>query len=111
MPTNVKLIDPADSQPSVTTSVSVYTSPTTGLGTRITQFVASIPSLTTANYAIFVGTEADNSRLVAARIDVVGPGNDSPIEPINVFMNPGDEIFLKVSAASQIIFYASGVEF
>ena len=109
MATNVQLIDDADRQPTVATTVSVYTSPSNGAGTRITQFNASLDT-GTENYSVFYGASASTATKLVPQIGLTGPDSSTPPDIINVFIAPGEELFVQVSTGTTIKFSASGIE-
>lgn len=110
MAKNVKLIAAAKRQPTVTTVFSVYTSPASGLGTRITQFSAAL--LTgTHTYKVFNGASAITATELVSEISITGPNQSTPATPINVFLEPGEQLFVQVSTGTTIVFNGAGIEF
>jgi len=109
MATTVTLID-AD-QPTVTTAVDSYTSPSTGGGTRIIAFTASSTAgNATASYRVFIGLTATDATEIIPAINMVAPSQDTPFELIGHLIPAGAKLFVQVSAANTITFRVTGIE-
>ena len=109
MATNVQLIDEADRQPTVSTVVTVYTSPTNGAGTRITQFNASLDS-GTESFTVYYGAASGVITKLIPLVSLTGPDSSTPADMINVFIPAGDNLYVQVTTGTTIKFSASGIE-
>ena len=108
MATNVAIINGV--QNTGTTADSLYTSPASGNGTRITAFTASLGT-GTETYRVFVGTTAVAANEIIQATAVRGAGQDSPLELINHLIPANHSIFVQISTGSTITVRASGIEF
>jgi hypothetical protein len=108
MAINKALIDGV--QPTLTTAVDSYTSPTNGAGTRIIAFTASIVT-GTETYRVFVGSTATSATEIIPATSLTGPEKDSPSELMNHLIPAGQKLFVQVSTGSTISFRVTGIEF
>ena len=108
MADNKALIDGV--QPTVTTAVNAYTSPSNGGGTRIASFAASLKTGSEI-FSIFIGTAATVVNEIVPDKKIKGPAEDANLVTIDQFVPAGSSIFVKVSTGTTITFRASGIEF
>lgn len=109
--TNVQLVD-SILNPATTPSV-VYTSPSSGIGTRITQCVVKNTDASTRSYNIYVVSSASaaTSQNSIATHQLVAGETDSPFEVLNVFIPPGGTLQVDADAITTVSFRVSGLEF
>jgi len=97
-------------QPTVSTPVEMYTSPSNGNGTRIIAFTASLISSTPQTYRVFIGASAIDANEIIPATSISREAS-TPAELINHLIPPGSKLFVQVSTGTAITFRATGVEF
>lgn len=98
--------------PSTTPSV-VYTSPSNGSGTRITQLTVKNTDVVTRSYNVYVASNsvsATTKNAIASHQLVAGE-TDSPFEALNVFIPPSGTLQVDADAITTVSFRVSGLEF
>ncbi len=108
MTTNAKL---AQTRPTVNTAVSVYTAPSSsqgGRGTVITQFSATDPA-GAATFDVYIGTAASATTIIVDGATAAVDGT-CPSCLINAMISPGEQLFVRSSAADTVLFLVSGIE-
>lgn len=109
---NVTMAD--GDRPSSTSATTLYTVPSLAKGARITHFSCRNSHASTQTYKVFIvpsGGSAGDTNQVVDTTSLVSGATDTPVEPINYFMQPGDFIQVQNSANDSITFFAAGVEF
>jgi hypothetical protein len=100
-------------QPTVTTIQTLYTSPSTGAGTRVVAFTATNNSGGAATYDLHIvpngGTADATNKLVNAR-SLATTASDNPEEVIEQVIPRGGTLEVKVSVGTTIAFRATGNE-
>jgi len=112
---SVRNVTMADGDRPATTSVTtLYTVPSTALGARITQFSCRNSHASAQTYKVYIipnGGSADDTNQIVDVTTLLSGYTDTPVEPINYFMQPGDFIQVQNSANDSITFFAAGIEF
>ncbi len=108
MAQNISIINGV--QNAANTADNLYTSPSSGNGTRITAFTASLDT-GTETYRVFVGTTAVAANEIIQATAIQGAGQDSPLGLINHLIPSGSSIFVQISTGATITVRASGIEF
>lgn len=101
-------------QPTVTTVQTLYTSPTTGAGTRVVAFTATNNGGGAATYDLHIvpngGTADATNKLVNAK-SLAAAADDVPDEVQNQLIPRGGTLAVKVSVGTTIAFRSTGNEF
>ncbi len=100
-------------QPTVTTIVTLYTSPTSGSGSRVTAFTATNNSGGAASYDLHIvpsGGAADATNKLVNAKSLAAAADDVPAQVIDQLIPRGGTLETKVSVGTSIAFRATGNE-
>lgn len=95
----------------VDTITTLYTSPSSGLGTVIRALTVSNNSLTSASYKVYIYDAAGSAAAAIAPLKIIVRNRfDSAASVVNQVIPPGGTLRAENSTADALSFYMSGLE-